>query len=102
LHEARHTYVSFMHTAGCWLEELGDFFGHSSTYMVDRYRHLLDGQCDRAAESAHRRATGAPFGSLVGSSASMTRWSRPWFDGRRDAVVGLVTSQTVATYFRPE
>jgi len=23
LHEARHTYVSLMRTAGCWLEELG-------------------------------------------------------------------------------
>jgi len=50
LHEARHTYVSLMHAAGCSLEEIGDFVGHSSTYMVDRYRHLLDGQRERAAE----------------------------------------------------
>jgi hypothetical protein len=35
---------------GCSLEEIGDFVGHSSTYMVDRYRHLLDGQRERAAE----------------------------------------------------
>jgi hypothetical protein len=33
-----------MHAAGCSLEEIGDFVGHSSTYMVDRYRHLLDGR----------------------------------------------------------
>jgi integrase len=49
LHEARHTYVSLMHAAGCSLEEIG-VVGHSSTYMVDRYRHLLDGQRERAAE----------------------------------------------------
>jgi integrase len=29
LHEARHTYVSLMHAAGCSLEEIGDFVGHS-------------------------------------------------------------------------
>jgi integrase len=50
LHECRHTFVSLMHAAGCSLEEIGDFVGHSSTYMVDRYRHLLDGQRERAAE----------------------------------------------------
>ena len=36
-HEARHTLVSLMHAAGNSLEEIGDFVGHSSTYM------LLDG-----------------------------------------------------------
>jgi integrase len=50
LHECRHTFVSLMHAAGCSLEEIGDFVGHSSTYMVDRYRHLLDGQRERAAQ----------------------------------------------------
>jgi integrase len=41
LHQARHTYVSLMHAAGCSLEEIGDYVGHSSAYMTDRYRHLL-------------------------------------------------------------
>lgn len=50
LHEARHTYVSLMHAAGNSLEEIGDFVGHSTTYMVDRYRHLLEGQRERAAD----------------------------------------------------
>ena len=59
LHEARHTYVSLMHAAGCSLEEIGDFVGHSSTYMVDRYRHLLDGQRERAAERLDLFLTGA-------------------------------------------
>jgi integrase len=50
LHECRHTYVSIMHAAGNTLEEIGDFVGHGSTYMTDRYRHLLDGQRQRAAQ----------------------------------------------------
>jgi integrase len=32
-HECRHGYVSLMHAAGCSLEEIDDFVGHSSTYM---------------------------------------------------------------------
>lgn len=50
LHDCRHSYVSLMSAAGCSLEEIGDFVGHSSSYMVDRYRHLLDGQRDKAAD----------------------------------------------------
>lgn len=41
LHECRHTYVSFMYEAGIPLETIGDFVGHASTYMTDRYRHLM-------------------------------------------------------------
>lgn len=44
LHECRHTYVSLMHTAGVPLERVGDYAGHSSAYMTDRYRHLIEGQ----------------------------------------------------------
>jgi integrase len=64
LHEARHTYVSLMHAAGCSLEEIGDFVGHSSTYMVDRYRHLLDGQRERAAERLDAFVAGAKTGAV--------------------------------------
>jgi integrase len=46
LHEARHTYVSLMVDAGLSLERVGDYVGHSTTYMTDRYRHLLDGHGD--------------------------------------------------------
>jgi integrase len=50
LHECRHTYVSLMHAAGRSLEEIGDYVGHSSSYMTDRYRHLLAGaRADAAA-----------------------------------------------------
>ena len=36
---------------GLSLERIGDYVGHNSTYMVDRYRHLLDGH---EAETAKR------------------------------------------------
>jgi integrase len=49
LHECRHTYVSLMHDAGLSLERIGDYVGHNSAYMVDRYRHLLDGHEAEAA-----------------------------------------------------
>jgi integrase len=49
LHECRHTYVSLMHAAGNSLEEIGDYVGHSSAYMTDHYRHLIEGQRDQAA-----------------------------------------------------
>jgi integrase len=43
LHESRHTYVSLMFDAGFPLERIGDYVGHSGSYMTDRYRHLLAG-----------------------------------------------------------
>lgn len=49
LHECRHTFVSLMHAAGRSLEEIGDYVGHSSAYMTDQYRHLLDGARTEAA-----------------------------------------------------
>jgi integrase len=51
LHECRHTYVSLMHVAGRSLEEIGDYVGHASTYMTDRYRHLIEGQRQEAADA---------------------------------------------------
>jgi integrase len=50
LHDCRHTCVSLMFDAGLSLERIGDYVGHSSTYMTDRYRHLLDGHEAEAAK----------------------------------------------------
>jgi integrase len=50
LHEARHTYVTLMFYAGLPLERIGDYVGHSSAYMTDRYRHLLEGHEKEAAD----------------------------------------------------
>jgi hypothetical protein len=44
LHELRQSYVSLCTTrAGFSHERIGDYCGHSSAYMTDRYRHLPDG-----------------------------------------------------------
>lgn len=51
LHEARHTYVSLMFDAGLSLERIGDYVGHSSKFMTDRYRHLIDGHEAEAAKA---------------------------------------------------
>lgn len=66
LHEARHTYVSLMHAAGRSLEEIGDYVGHSSAYMTDRYRHLLEGARQEAADALDAflaKRTGAQTGA---------------------------------------
>jgi len=39
-----------MHDAGFSLERIGDYVGHSSAYMTDAYRHLLEGHEADAAE----------------------------------------------------
>ena len=49
LHECRHTFVSLMFDAGLSPERVGDYVGHSSTYVTDRYRHLLEGHEAEAA-----------------------------------------------------
>jgi integrase len=63
LHLLRHAYVSWMFDAGLSLERIGDYVGHSSTYMTSAYRHLLDGHEAEAAriqdEYLARRATTA-------------------------------------------
>jgi integrase len=50
LHDLRHSYVSLMHAAGLSLEEIGDYVGHSSAYMTEQYRHLLEGHEDATRE----------------------------------------------------
>ena len=72
LHECRHTYVSLMHAAGCSLEEIGDYVGHASSYMTDRYRHLLDGQREEAAKKLERFLTGAQTGAHTLKAASLS------------------------------
>jgi integrase len=68
LHECRHTYVSLMFAAGCSLEEIGDYVGHSSSYMTDRNRHLIEGQRERAAERLDTFLTGAGYWRAEGAN----------------------------------
>jgi hypothetical protein len=46
----RDSYVSLMDDAGFSLERIGDYVGHSSAYMTDGYRHLIEGHEAEAAE----------------------------------------------------
>jgi len=49
LHDARHTYASFMIAAGVNAKSLQTFMGHSSIQMtLDRYGHLMAGAEDEA------------------------------------------------------
>ena len=48
-HECRHSYVSLMHAAGIPLERIGDYVGHTRTFMTSRYRHLVAGQAEEDA-----------------------------------------------------
>ncbi len=73
LHECRHTFVSLMHDAGLPLERIGDYVGHSSAYMTDRYRHLLDGHEQEAAgvlDAYLARRTGAHTGAHHSSTVA--------------------------------
>jgi integrase len=75
LHELRHTYVSQMFDAGFSLERIGDYVGHSSAYMVERYRHLLDGHEQEAADVFSEylsRKTGAHNGAQGHKRASLS------------------------------
>ena len=63
LHECRHTYVSLMHAASVPLERIGDYVGHSGTYMTERYRHLVEGQGAKDAAGLDKFLTGAHGGA---------------------------------------
>jgi integrase len=50
LHEARHTYVSFLLAAGIHVKAVSTFAGHASiSITLDRYGHLLPGSEEEAA-----------------------------------------------------
>ena len=53
------------------------YVGHSSSYMVDRYRHLLEGHeaeaADRLSAYLERKATGAQTGAQGLQPAPLTR-----------------------------
>jgi hypothetical protein len=56
--------VTLMFEAGLSLEEIGDYVGHNSAYMTDRYRHLREG---------HEASSGALL-RLPGGSDWRNNW----------------------------
>ncbi len=75
LHQARHTYASFMIAAGVNAKALASYMGHSSiTVTIDLYGHLMPGSEAEAAglldgylatqlEQATERVRGAEVGA---------------------------------------
>ena len=56
-----------MFEAGLALEEIGDYVGHNSAYMTDRYRHCA-GHEARAAEASTPTSSGRLAHFLARSS----------------------------------
>jgi integrase len=63
LHELRHSYVSMLFAAGFSQEEVGDQVGHTSAYITERYRHLLPGHEEKAAQRFDAYLTGSLAGA---------------------------------------
>jgi hypothetical protein len=61
-----------MHAAGVPLERIGDYVGHSSSYMTDRYRHLIEGQREQDAVRFDELLSGAHTGAHLRSTASLS------------------------------
>lgn len=85
LHELRHTFVTLMYEAGVPLERVGDYVGHSSAYMTDRYRHLLPGHGAEAAAMLdaylERADTAARIGQLAEDRGPVVGQSGPLSGG---------------------
>jgi hypothetical protein len=64
--------VSFCVDMGLDLAEIGDYVGHSTVYMIDRYRHLLEGkrQAAIAKADAYFAGTGTFSGTETAETAS--------------------------------
>ena len=74
LHEARHTYVTFLLAAGIHLKAVSTFAGHASiSITLDRYGHLLPGTEREAAQrldqllAPHAPTAATPFSSAPGT-----------------------------------
>jgi integrase len=68
LHELRHAFVSFCVDMGFDLAEIGDYVGHTTVYMVDHYRHLLEGKREEARKRADAYFAGT--GTISGTKAA--------------------------------
>jgi hypothetical protein len=63
-----------MFYAGLSLERIGDYVGHSSSYMTDRYRHLLEG---------HEAEAGAMLDKFLALSDTSSRVQQLEPEGER-------------------
>jgi integrase len=65
LHEARHSFSTFMDHAGISETRADRYMGHSAAGVAGRYRHLLPGQIAEDAGRVDEYVTGATAGKVV-------------------------------------
>jgi site-specific recombinase XerD len=63
MHDLRHSFASFLVSAGCSLYEVQKILGHASVNMTQRYSHLSQHSLLRAAEHAGNMVSPACTGS---------------------------------------
>jgi integrase len=66
LHEARHSFSTFMDHAGVSETRADRYMGHSAKGVAGRYRHLLPGQMAEDAKRVSDYLSGATTGKVVG------------------------------------
>ena len=84
LHDLRHSYASYLASAGLSLPVIGALLGHSSPATTQRYAHLLDSPLRDATERVGAIVTGAgnvpaPVVPLrrTGALTPSAPWDRP-------------------------
>jgi integrase len=65
LHEARHSFSTFMDHAGVSETRADRYMGHANPSVEGRYRHLLAGQMAEDAKRVHQYLAGATAGKVV-------------------------------------
>jgi integrase len=65
LHEARHSFSTFMDHAGVSETRADRYMGHASAGVAGRYRHLLPGQLAEDAKRLDEYLSGAVAGKIV-------------------------------------
>jgi integrase len=74
LHEARHSYGSYLDAAGVSETRSARYLGHSLTAISDRYRHALPGQLAEDAGKLDAYLTGAAAGKVVPLQTGAQNW----------------------------
>jgi len=65
VHDLRHSYASWLASAGHSLPLIGALLGHSNPATTQRYAHLFDDATRKATESVGAIVTGAPSADVV-------------------------------------
>jgi integrase len=74
LHDLRHSYASYLASAGLSLPVIGALLGHSQTSTTQRYAHLLDDPLRQATERVGALVDRAERPETAGDFIPLTRW----------------------------